>query len=93
MFAGTIPTEFGLMISLRELYLQNNELAGARTFPAHSQPDATRRVFAFGILFWFDQPSLLVTGPLPSQLGALSQLHYLRVVGNKLTGAFGILST
>ena len=58
-----------------------------------AQPDTTRRVFAFGILFWFDQPSLLVTGPLPSQLGALLQLQVLQVTDNKLTGAFGILST
>lgn len=76
VWIGTIPTELGLMKSLRSLFLQDNRLSGAIPSQLGSMWE----------LWNFDLSSNNLHGPLPSELAGLNA-KYLSLSGNELTGS------
>ncbi len=78
--AGSIPTQFGKLINMKHLYLDHNQLTGTHPF-AH--------------VTWFGSASLplalktssfALAGSIPTELGELINLTYLRLQRNNVTG-------
>ena len=106
IFAGPLPTQFGRRLAqLKELKLSGNKCTGAfgilldanipRTFPRRTRPvvpcSESNRPPRIESTPAPTDCCPTVTGPLPTQLGHLSQLQKLWLHGNKFSGAFGIL--
>ena len=72
--AGSIPSELGQLTNLQELWLDDNQLAGACNFAFVGPHLHPLRFFAH-------------TGAIPSELGNLAKLTVLDLRKNQLTGA------
>ncbi len=85
--AGWMPTEFGKLLNMEDLYLDDNKLTGTLPF-AHVD--------------WFGSTSLplaekehplALAGSIPTEFGNLINLTNLSLWSNKLTGAPRLLIT
>jgi hypothetical protein len=91
--AGSIPTEFGELINLNELWLQSNKLNGTPPF-AHFTLFCTQIVYhllkkTFHLCWQAHQhagSSFALAGSIPTEFGELINLTDLRLFSNNLTG-------
>ena len=94
--AGCIPPQLGEMVSLRTLMLPESGLTGALLLLCWllcDNEDSKCHTLCHRPCLSFVWLSgclvvVLITGPLPTELGGLSALCHLMVEGNELTGKF-----
>ena len=87
---GSLPTQLGLLSLLETFDASFNQLTGAFGFSlAETCPTTHRSVFS-ELISRIEPPTL--PGPLPMQLGRLTQLEKFCINVNKCSGAFGIIS-
>jgi hypothetical protein len=75
--AGSIPSEFGTLVNMTDLWLHNNKLTGTPPF-AHFAPFATRLAEK--------DLHFVLAGSIPTEFGELINLTDLRLFGNNLNG-------
>ncbi|KAJ3248469.1 hypothetical protein HDU77_008114 [Chytriomyces hyalinus] len=73
---GAIPTEIGLLASLKSMFLEKNNLVGA--IPTELGELASLKEILLN--------ENTLTGSIPTELGHLNQLEYINLSKNQLTG-------
>ncbi len=80
VLAGSIPTEFGRLINMQELYLTYNQLSGTHPFAHFTWCGSTSLPLAL------KTSSFALAGSIPTEFGELINLTYLDLQGNGLSG-------
>jgi hypothetical protein len=99
MFVGGLPTEFGAMTTLKELWMFENDFTGSIPSELGNTQLLNLRLHASKIsgtipedfyrctnLYWVDLYDMSLTGTLSTRVGELQALTSLRIRNNRLTG-------
>ena len=78
--AGSIPTKFGKLINMKELYLSFNQLSGTLPFAHFAWCGSTSLPLAL------KTSSFALAGSMPTEFGELINLTYLDLRFNNLSG-------